>query len=366
MFRKHGPMDIFKVVILLIDLVYVQATIQCARTLDEWNKASATLQCQEPNYYHCLKDENGILTQQCLQRVWIQNGMCPEYNSKVGKIDVFRCQSEQKNCPNTIFWSNAVYLYPECFDYFKPTTQTYTSDKVTPPSNESTTPSLTVTDKEMTTTLAIALPLVCVAVLFGIVVFLIYRRRRKNGESSTDRGQANSVPHDHETKLSLLEEKNEPDKTMDHNCTIHGKKNSKSTDIAKELDDLASEVENMRRGAYILILLYPTTVSVYDLTIKEKAWEKLETSVNLQNDYKKWMNNKTKSNYVFKDWIKSNEDFNSYDIRATLVGILQAIKNDGKKFVFVIPFTVWIKNENLNRIGKWNLCRQYTMQRESF
>lgn len=75
MFRKHGPMDIFKVVILLIDLVYVKATIQCARTLDEWNKASATLQCQEPNYYHCLKDENGILTQQCLQRVWIQSGI---------------------------------------------------------------------------------------------------------------------------------------------------------------------------------------------------------------------------------------------------------------------------------------------------
>lgn len=42
-----------------------------------------------------------------------------------------------------------------------------------------------MTDKEMTTTLAIALPLVCVAVLFGIVVFLIYRRIRKNGESST-------------------------------------------------------------------------------------------------------------------------------------------------------------------------------------
>lgn len=113
-------------------------------------------------------------------------------------------------------WIANIVVDPVCFDYFKPTTQTYTSNKVTPPSNESTTPwvqslcfwksillcmmsslkedypfyndfhrSLTVTDKEMTTTLAIALPLVCVAVLFGIVVFLIYRRKRKNGESST-------------------------------------------------------------------------------------------------------------------------------------------------------------------------------------
>lgn len=211
MLRKHCPVDICKLVFLLFHVVYVQAIIKCARTLDEWNKASATLQCQEPNYYHCLRDENGILTQQCLQRVWIQNGMCPEYNSRVGRIDVFRCQSEQKNCPNTIFWSNAVYFYPVCFDNFKPTTHSYTSNKVTPPTNESTTPSLTVTisDNEMTTTLTIVLPLVCVPVLFGIVVFLImiYRRRRKNGESSTGKRQANSVPHDLETELSLLEEK---------------------------------------------------------------------------------------------------------------------------------------------------------------
>lgn len=129
---------------------------------------------------------------------------------------------------------------------------------------------------------------------------------------------------------------------------------------------MASEVENMRQGAYILILLYPATVSVHDFAIKEKALEKLKTSVNLQNDYKEWMNNKTESNYVFKDWIKSNEDFSSYDIRATLVGILQAIKKSGKKFVFVIPFTVWRQNENLNRIGEWKFCRQNTMQRESF
>lgn len=368
MFRKHGPVDICKVVFLLFHVVYVQATIQCARTLDEWNKASATLQCQEPNYYHCLKDENGILTQQCLQRVWIQSGMCPEYNSRVGRIDVFRCQSEQKDCPNTIFWSNAVYLYPVCSDNFKPTTHSYTSNKVTPPTNESTTPSLTVTisDNEMTTTLTIVLPLVCVPVLFGIVVFLImiYRRRRKNGQSSTGKRQANSVPHDHETELSLLEEKNEPDKTMDHNCTRNDKRNSKSTDIAKKLDDLASEVEKMRQGSYILILLYPATVSVHDFAIKEEARKKLETSVNLQNDYEKWMNDKTKSSYVFKDWITSIEDFNIDGIKTTLVDILQAIKNDEKKFVFVFPFIVWSQNENLNKIGEWKFCRQKTMQRD--
>lgn len=36
--------------------------------------------------------------------------MCPEFNSKVGRIDVFKCQSDENNCPKTIFWSNAVYI----------------------------------------------------------------------------------------------------------------------------------------------------------------------------------------------------------------------------------------------------------------
>lgn len=117
----------------------------------------------------------------------------------------------------------------------------------------------------------------------------------------------------------------------------------------------------MIQGSYILILLYPATVSVDDFVIKEEAREKLGTSVNLQNDYKTWMNNKTESSYVFKDWISSNEDF---DIDETLVGILQAIKNKETKFVFVFPFNVWGQNENLNKIGKWAFCRQKTMQRD--
>lgn len=40
----------------------------------------------------------------------ISKGMCPEFNSRVGKIDVFKCQSDGNNCPSTIFWSNAVYI----------------------------------------------------------------------------------------------------------------------------------------------------------------------------------------------------------------------------------------------------------------
>lgn len=77
MFYEHSYniVQLFISVVFMYNIAYVRATIQCARTHDEWNKASASLQCQEPNFYHCLRNENGILTQQCLQRVWIQNGM---------------------------------------------------------------------------------------------------------------------------------------------------------------------------------------------------------------------------------------------------------------------------------------------------
>jgi hypothetical protein len=47
---------------------------KCPLTVRSWNTASMALQCQTPNYYHCIRDENGQITQQCLQRVWIQPG----------------------------------------------------------------------------------------------------------------------------------------------------------------------------------------------------------------------------------------------------------------------------------------------------
>ncbi|XP_062571723.1 uncharacterized protein LOC134233743 [Saccostrea cucullata] len=87
-----------------------QAILYCPQSTDDWNKASVSLQCREPNYYHCLKDDNGTFQQLCLQKVWIQEGMCPEYNSKVRQIDVYDCISDFNDCPTATFWSSAVYL----------------------------------------------------------------------------------------------------------------------------------------------------------------------------------------------------------------------------------------------------------------
>lgn len=93
----------------LCHVVYAQAVIQCAYTLDGWNKASVSLQYQKPKYYHCLTDEFGHFIQKCSQRILVPKGMCPKFNSDSGQMDVFECQSHQNGCPPTHFWSNDAY-----------------------------------------------------------------------------------------------------------------------------------------------------------------------------------------------------------------------------------------------------------------
>lgn len=127
---------------------------------------------------------------------------------------------------------------------------------------------------------------------------------------------------------------------------------------------MTSDVGRTKKGFYILVLLYRSKLHIDNYDIKKDAEEILGTSVNLQDDYKKWIISKTESSYVFKDWITSNEDFVINEMRTTLVDILEAIKENETKFVLVFPFNVWSKNANLNKIGELKICRQKTISLE--
>lgn len=296
--------------------------------------------------------------------------MCPEFNTRVRRIDVFQCQSDE-NCPNTIYWSNAVYLYPICYD------------KITPETKESTTLSSTETvsiensagnmnqnNRNLTTILAIVLPLV---VLIAIVFIVFCLRRRKNRESNTDivqrRKEDKSQTEGLEENMKMLDSsvggkqlREESSTEEDHICPRYEKRDySKSTNVAKKLDDLISEVERTKSGFYILVLLYRSKMPNDNYDIKENAENILGTAVNLQNDYQKWINSKTESSYFFKDWITSNKDFDINKMRTTLVDILQAIKTNETKFVLVFPLSVWSQNANLSKIGELKICRQKTI-----
>lgn len=135
--------------LVFVTLHYKVLCLECPLSADAWERASQALQCKDPNYYHCLRDDNDRVVEQCLGKLWIQPGMyrsqsmaannyrmicdvslfffvlycspirclicfmilpgmCPEYNSRVTRIDVTECASP--SCPQSVYWSNAVYL----------------------------------------------------------------------------------------------------------------------------------------------------------------------------------------------------------------------------------------------------------------
>ncbi|XP_055998122.1 uncharacterized protein LOC125683386 isoform X2 [Ostrea edulis] len=157
---------------------------KCPHRHDEWSLASQRLQCVDPNQYHCLLDENGKDTEHCLGKVWIPEGMCPEYNSKVSKIDVSVCESS--SCAKQTYWSNEVYKYSVCLDK----TGTVTTDS----SPQMTTPNDSI--QSTNTVVAIIVPaiILIIGVSLTYIVWRRRRRRRRKNQRDIDQHKDEDVP----------------------------------------------------------------------------------------------------------------------------------------------------------------------------
>lgn len=376
MFYEHSYniVQLFISVVFMYNIAYVRATIQCARTHDEWNKASASLQCQEPNFYHCLRNENGILTQQCLQRVWIQNGMCPEFNSRVGKIDVFKCQSDGNNCPSTIFWSNAVYIYPICYDKTSatssysiiPSTFSYTTSPNTTSSG-----SINQETVDFKVILAVVIAIVVFAALIVTCTVVVYRRRKKSRGSEREEELRNEIPTDSQTRQSEhSRDINEEEKLIEKPHTyvrprVSHTRHSAQIKENKEQQNLIGgstiEFEKEKKEVHILILLcVRNTVLVEDI-VKKEAMEELKVAVDTKNSFRKWAYNKTEKCYVFQDWVQLDKEYDDDDLRNTQLEIQNAIKQNKTKFVVVLPLKIWAKYELLREMGNWRNCKKKTI-----
>lgn len=115
-------------------------------------------------------------------------------------------------------------------------------------------------------------------------------------------------------------------------------------------------------GVYILLILVPgRNINLDESIVKKAAMKELEIAVDMENSFQKWTYNKTEGNYVFRDWIPSDGEYNETDLRKTQLEILQAIKRNRTKFVLVFPLNVWSQNTKLNDMGRWNICRQKTI-----
>lgn len=403
----------------LCNIAYVQA-IQCARTQDEWNKASASLQCQEPNYYHCLRDENGILTQKCLQRVWIQNGMCPEFNSRVGRIDVFKCQSDENGCPNTIFWSNAVYIYPRCYDKtIPPPTSTttinfsailLTSTETQLPENATSFGNKNKENPNMGVIVAIVI-FIAIVIIALIVACFIYLHRKKNikkkenkksssfkniseeemldgmdknvsprdnrsdqrseineEENLLDKANKNVSPRGNQTRQSeqireTKEQENLIDKTPKYEIPKHRQPHRpdyKRENTEKWIGNLTMKFKKEVYGVHILIFVLRNATVLNENTVKNEAFKELNVEVDMENSFLIWEDNKTKESYYFQDWISSGERYDENDLRKTQLEILQAVEKNNTKFVFVIPFNIWAQHAILKEMESWAICRKKT------
>lgn len=392
----------------LCNIVYVQA-FQCARTQDEWNKASGSLQCQEPNYYHCLRDENGILTQQCLQRVWIQNGMCPEFNSRVGRIDVFKCQSDEIGCPNTIFWSNAVYIYPTCYDKTISTTTAIflTSTEAQLPGNATSSGDKNNENPNVGVKVAIVISIAIVIIAIIVGGFMCVRRKKKKekenenslsfkniSEVEISDGMATNVSAranqsdqsseiNEEEKLLGKTNKNisprgnqirQPDqfrmikeqenligRTPKHEIPGHNQPHQ--LDYKREnaeLIDLNTKFKNEVYGPHILIFALRNATLLNENTMKYEAFKRLNVKVDMENSFRTWASNKEKKNYVFQDWISSDGRYDENGLRKTQLEILQAVEKNKTKFVVVIPFEIWSQNAILKEMESWHICQKIT------
>ncbi|XP_062578005.1 uncharacterized protein LOC134239889 [Saccostrea cucullata] len=293
--------------LILWQFVVSQGVLKCPESTEDWGRASMALQCKDPNYYHCLKDENGQITQQCLQRVWIQQSMCPEFNFKARRIDVYQCKSNENNCPTTTYWSNAVYVYPGCFHIVSSTVlKSSTTLPTLPLTIEITTKNSTsandTSSSENTSNAIPVMPIIIsiisiligVALLFLVIKCLVFRRRHRR--------------------------------------------------------DLVKNIKENKEGNKRIVFL-PSHTTVDETTIAEAA-KMLGEKTKAENDFNKWMKNKNRYErmYIFRDWIHSDQEVSIKRLKQTLIQVLVNVIEKDTKFIIMIPLSIWTKDQNLTKL----------------
>ncbi|XP_062577997.1 uncharacterized protein LOC134239885 isoform X3 [Saccostrea cucullata] len=258
-------------ILLLMTTVGVVSPLKCPSSASDWDRASRGLQCQPPNFYHCLRDESGVNTEQCVPRVWIQPHMCPEFNSRVSRVDVYQCTVT--NCPTSLYWSNAVFMYPICFENGSATLTSKPGSTVTTTALEKTslfehhfrstkasvvlehTPTYdkskdsgdeSPTDESLPVGALGSIIGVIVLCVVGVLIILVYlkrRRRKGNNEEQPDADVRNEVigPPENEEKENKINEINETSNLLeqaDGNVTSEVSKQTEKVEKENETSNL--------------------------------------------------------------------------------------------------------------------------------
>ena len=110
-----------------------------------------------------------------------------------------------------------------------------------------------------------------------------------------------------------------------------------------------------KSGIFIFWWLYRENLDKREM--QTKAEQNLDTPINMQNNFKKWKVNKSEAVYVFDDWITSDGNANTDDVRRVLIEVLAAILKSKTKFVFVIPVRICLTNPELKHFHNLKMCK---------
>lgn len=158
--------------------------LTCPQDVDSWNKASTAAKCVTPNVYHCLKTSDGQFIETCVEKTWIQPGMCPEYNTNLDMLDVDECQGTSTECPDVTYWSNDVYQYATCLQRTNQTqdfNNIIVADMQTTISPNSTTTTTDSSGLDIQTLLPYIIGgVILIALVFVVLLICILCRRKRS------------------------------------------------------------------------------------------------------------------------------------------------------------------------------------------
>ncbi|XP_055998116.1 uncharacterized protein LOC125647075 isoform X2 [Ostrea edulis] len=331
-------------------------SLQCPLSASDWQRASQALQCKPPNYYHCLRDENGATTEQCLSKVWIQKGMCPEYNSRVSRIDVFQCSSS--NCPPSLYWSNAVFIYPICFETSKPTaatTKPISEQEMDEGALSISSGSVNGSRRDATSNsfptpaiVGIIIGITIVIVVSAVTVTLLYKRRSRGGKQKNlvEESGGEDLEKMSQTRMKKGVENEEGD--VNETGTLLDKGSPEDTNESPTGSSLVYVVEGPEHvpGADPLVRIFVVVVmaSISKGKLKSEAQKIFGPECKLLSVSCFQEQSKEKYETLFTEDFNVNDD-NSLQILQKLREVVAVNKQDAK-FVVRVPFSFWEKQRD--------------------
>ncbi|XP_078341339.1 uncharacterized protein LOC111106976 [Crassostrea virginica] len=78
---------------------------------ENWTSV-ARASCDNPEHFHCLKDEYGRIGWVCVEPIWVEKDRCPTYNVVAQKLDSIDCPKGR--CPPYNYRSNEVNVEYSC------------------------------------------------------------------------------------------------------------------------------------------------------------------------------------------------------------------------------------------------------------